>query len=264
MTQLYQDKLAQLYDVAVPDWPGEIDFYRRLAHVMAPHERSVLDVACGTGRIAIKLAAAGVKVLGIDLSDEMLDIARAKSANLACVRWTQADMRSFSLGERFGLAIVPAYSFQLLLTESDQASCLTQISKHLSRGARLVLHLELHDPDWLSSLPSSRFTPFELSGETIHPDTGELIRVSYAWSNDPITRSVGVIIRYETIANSNRVTHRTERDPLKMHCTSPRVLQRLLAQSGFETDAIYGDFNGSPFDENADEMIWIAKKDTEL
>jgi len=78
-----------------------------------------------------QLANTGARVLGIDPSDEMLDIARTKSTDLLDVHWIQADMRSFELEERFGLASYLPISFQLLLTESDQASCLNQIAQHV-------------------------------------------------------------------------------------------------------------------------------------
>lgn len=135
-----------------------------------------------------------------------------------------------------------------------------QIARHLDAGARLVLHLEYHDPDWLASLPSNGFTSFEPASETIHPITDELIRVSYAWSYDPAAGSVAVMVRYETIDGFGEIAARTDRGPLKMHCTSPKNLEQLLAQSGFKTDAIHGDFFGNPFDEDADEMVWVAQK----
>lgn len=260
MAQLYQDELAQLYDVAVPDWPGEIDFYRRLVQQTSPGHRSVLEIACGTGRIAVQLASSNVPIVGIDLSEEMLAFAKSKSTDLPNVRWISADMRSFELAETFGLAIVPAYSFQLLLTEADQAACLKQIARHLSPGACLALHLEHHDPEWLASLPTNDFTPFEASGETIHPGTGKRIRVSYAWAYDPESRSVSVTIRYEIIEDSGRITSCTDRGPLRMHCTSPQELQEQLAEAGFKSKAIQGDFFGNPFDDDADEIIWVAQK----
>jgi len=260
MTQLYQDELAQLYDVAVPDWPGEIAFYRQLIQQSLPGKRSVLEIACGTGRVAVQLASANVPITGIDLSDEMLAFAKSKSADLTNANWILADMRSFELARTFGLVIVPAYSFQLLLTETDQAACLRQIARHLSLGACLTLHLEHHDPQWLASLPTNDFTPFDASGETIHPTSGQRIRVSYAWSYSPESRSVSVIIRYEIIGNSGEVASSTDRGPLRMHCTYPDELQEQLAEAGFNTEATYGDFFGSPFDDAADEMIWVARK----
>lgn len=260
MTQLYQGELAQLYDVAVPDWPGEIGFYRQLVQQIPAGQRTVLEIACGTGRVTVQLATSDVPIVGIDLSDEMLTYAKSKSEGLSNVCWVLADMRSFELAETFGLAIVPAYSFQLLLTETDQVACLRQIARHLKPGARLVLHLEQHDPAWLDSLPQHKFTPFEASGETTHPGTGQRIRVSYAWSYDTAERIVAVIIRYEIIGNSGKIASSTDRGPLRMHCTSHLHLQGQLEAAGLATDAVYGDFLGQPYDSSSDEVIWIASK----
>lgn len=260
MTQLYQGKLAQLYDVAVPDWPGEIDFYRRLIQQISSTQPSTLEIACGTGRVTVQLARSNLSLVGIDLSDEMLAFAKSKSAGLANVQWMLADMRSFELAQTFDLAIVPAYSFQLLLTAADQSACLRQIARHLNPGARLALHLEHHDPNWLASLPSNEFTPYEASGETIHPGTGQRIRVSYAWSYVTKTRSVAVTIRYEGIENSGKIASRIDCDPMRMHCTSHNQLQEQLAEAGFKTEAIYGDFLDTPYESDSDEVIWVARK----
>jgi ubiquinone/menaquinone biosynthesis C-methylase UbiE len=260
MTQLYQDELAQLYDVAVPDWPGEVGFYRQCAQMISVENPSLIEIACGTGRVTVQLASLGIPIVGIDLSDEMLAFARIKGQQLANIRWILADMRSFELAETFGLAIVPAYSFQLLLTETDQTACLRQIARHLHPGARLVLHLEQHDPEWLASLPHDIFTPFEASGETIHPGTGQRVRVSYAWSFATANRSVAVVIRYEIIGNSGEVVSCVDRGPLRMHCTSRHVLQGQLETAGFVTEIMYGDFLGQSYDSNSEEMIWIARR----
>ena len=260
MTQLYQDELAQLYDVAVPDWPGEIAFYSHLVQQMPAEHPSILEIACGTGRVTVQLADLGHQIVGIDLSDEMLAFARTKSRQLANVRWVTADMRSFELAEAFGLAIVPAYSFQLLLTKTDQAACLRQIARHLQPGARLVLHLEKQDPDWLASLPQSEFAPFEASGEATHPGTGQRIRVSYAWSYNMTEHYVAVVIRYEVIGDSGEVVSGVDRGPLRMHCTSHDHLQEQFEAVGFAPEAIYGDFRGQPCNSDSEETIWIVRK----
>ena len=88
-------RVAQLYDASVPDWPGEIDFYQELAAEAASKGGAVLEVACGTGRVAIRLAQDGVSVDGIDLSPATLDVAREKSAGIPHVCWVEGDMRSF-------------------------------------------------------------------------------------------------------------------------------------------------------------------------
>lgn len=110
---------SQFYDAAVPDWPGEIDFYRELLADVRQQGGSVLEVACGTGRVAVRLAQEGVRVVGIDRSADFLAGARPKTATLPNVRWEQADMRTFDLGETFTLVIIPGHSFQHMLTPAD-------------------------------------------------------------------------------------------------------------------------------------------------
>jgi len=89
MNQPIEDRVAQLYDASVPDWPGEIDFYRELAAEAQSNGGAVLEVACGTGRVAVRLAQDGVSVVGIDLSAAMLDVAREKSVGIRNVRWVE-------------------------------------------------------------------------------------------------------------------------------------------------------------------------------
>jgi ubiquinone/menaquinone biosynthesis C-methylase UbiE len=67
---------AELYDHTVVDWPGEIRFYEQ----MAVKARTILEVACGTRRVGLRLATAGRRVLGFDISPHMLAIATAKAS----------------------------------------------------------------------------------------------------------------------------------------------------------------------------------------
>ena len=60
MNQSIDERAAELYDVSVPDCPGEIDLYRQLAAQTRSSGEAVLEVACGTGRVAIRLAQDGV------------------------------------------------------------------------------------------------------------------------------------------------------------------------------------------------------------
>ena len=140
---------ALLYDEQVPDWAGEIDFYQDLARRANEKSEAVLEVACGTGRVAVRLAEAGARVTGLELSNEMLDIARQKTRRMPNIRWVQGNMRAFELDERFGLAMIPGHSFLFLLTTEDQLSCLESIYRHLLPGGVLVIHLDHQDPGFL-------------------------------------------------------------------------------------------------------------------
>src|SRR5262245_22003682 len=124
MSQQDAQFYAQTYDVSVPDWPGEIDFYRALVAEVKSGNGSVLEIACGTGRVALRLIQEGVRIVGLDLSPHMLAVAQQKSAGLQNIRWVQADMRSFALDEVFEMALIPGHAFQNLLTSEDQVACL--------------------------------------------------------------------------------------------------------------------------------------------
>jgi len=78
----------------------------------------VLELGCGTGRVAIPVAQAGVRVVGLDNSSAMLKQARAKARKLNlssnALKFVRGEMQDFSLEERFALAIIPYRSFQAL------------------------------------------------------------------------------------------------------------------------------------------------------
>ncbi len=107
MSQSQQDErgaqfYAETYDESVPDWPAEIDFYQEMAANAKRAGGSVLELACGTGRMAIRPAHSGASVVGLDLSQRMLEVARHKSVGLNNIRWVEGNMRSFQLDEVFG------------------------------------------------------------------------------------------------------------------------------------------------------------------
>jgi SAM-dependent methyltransferase len=109
----------------------------------------VLELACGTGRVTIPLAAAGIEIVGIDIDATMLMAARTRGAGRMGERLAPrppllaADMRRFALAARFGAAIVPYNSIQLLTEEADVAACLACVAAHLSPGG--VVGLEVTD-----------------------------------------------------------------------------------------------------------------------
>jgi SAM-dependent methyltransferase len=259
MSQLIAERVAQLYDASVPDWPGEIDFYRELATKAKSHGGAVLEVACGTGRVVVRLAQDGVSVIGIDLSAAMLDVALEKSVGIPNVRWVEGDMRSFELGETFGLVIIPGHSFQFMLTPEDQIACLECIKRHLVPAGVLVVHLDHQDIDWLGELCTEKGGVFEMSEELMHPKTGRLIRTSRAWSYKPSTQTASAVTVWEEIGADGKVIDRWERGPIRMHCACRFEMEHLLARVGFEVEALYGDFFRQELRDESTEMIWVVR-----
>lgn len=249
---------AELYHDTLPEWPGEIVFYRELAK-KASDIGPLLEVACGTGRISIDLARQGRQVTGFDLSEEMLGIARKMSAGLRNIRWVLADMRSFEMGERYGLVLIPGHSFQFMLTPVDQMACLTCIKHHLLPGGRLVVHLDHQDLGWLWNLYQVDGGKFKAAGEVLHPRSGNRVLVSRAWSYEPCTQTASVrTIWEERDAQETRV-QRWERGPVALHCIFRFEMEHVLARAGFKVLGVYGSFKGTPLQDDSSEMIWVSE-----
>jgi ubiquinone/menaquinone biosynthesis C-methylase UbiE len=259
MNPSVDERAAELYDVSVPDWPGEIDFYQRLAAEVRSRAEAVLEIACGTGRVAIRLAQGGTHVTGIDRSGAMLNVARHKSAGLSNARWVQADMRSFDLDATFGLAIIPGHSFQHMLTPDDQMACLACIRRHLTPGGVLVLHLDHQDVAWLGELCTGQGGVLTLAQEVAHPRTGRRVRVSRAWSYERSTQTASLTTVWEEIDADGAVVDRWQRGPVLLHCVFRFEMGHLLARAGFEVVAVYGDFGRGPLTDESSEMIWAAR-----
>ena len=124
-----------------------------------------------------RLAEAGFDVVGLDLSETMLSLARANAAKLPVraakrVRFVRADMSDFDLGEPFSLAFIADNSFRSVGTRRRMLSCLRCVRRHLRPGGQLLVterRLEL-----------SRFTDgrrhFGWSEPARDPTTGEMVR----------------------------------------------------------------------------------------
>ncbi len=258
--QIAREFYAQTYDASVPDWPGEIDFYRDLAAEATRSGRKVLEIACGTGRVATRLAQAGAAVVGLDLSQEMLAIARQKSVRTGDIRWVEADMRSFDLGETFGLALIPGNAFQNLNASQDQAACLDCIQRHLEPGGKLVVHLDPPDIPWLASLCGEKGGVFEPAGQFRHPGTGRLVRTLQAWTYEPWTQTAIERTVWEELDETGEVIQRVEMGPVRLHCLYRFEMEHLLARTGFEVEALFGNFFRQEFTGKSSDMIWVARR----
>src|SRR6476646_3532820 len=127
MTDDEYASVADLYDyVTLYQSRDDIGFFVEAAQASG---EPVLEIGCGTGRVLIPVARAGVNIVGLDSSSAMLRICETKlhqeaEAVRSKVRLVRGDMRDFSLQETFSLATVPFRPFQHLVTVEDQLSCL--------------------------------------------------------------------------------------------------------------------------------------------
>ncbi len=259
MSGAYEELDAALYERYVPEWPGEAAFYGAAAAEAQARGEAVLEVACGTGRVAIPLARQGARVTGLDLSEPMLEVARRHSDGLPNVRWVLGDMRAFDLGERFGLALIPGHAFQNLLTPDDQAACLAAIRQHLLPGGKLIVHLDHQDITWLGAISGPSPGKCEPREEVTHPATGARYRSRRAWSYQRATQTATLIKVWEQLDGDGAVVEQHVSHPIRLHCVFRFEMEHLLHRAGFTVDAVYGNFDGEPLTDDSEQMIWVSR-----
>jgi ubiquinone/menaquinone biosynthesis C-methylase UbiE len=259
MTQTDEQLSAELYDTVVPDWDGELDFYREFAYIARERGQSVLEVACGTGRVTLRLAREGVNIVGTDLDEEMLNVARRKSEGIPNVGWVRCDMRSLDLGRRFGLILIPGHSFQFMCTPEDQVKALENFHRHLTSDGILIVHVNFDSVSWLGDLLGDLGGKSKQVSEVIHPQTRHMIRKSNAWTYEPSTQTAKAITRWEELSKDGPVLRTWENKPKALHVVFPFEMEHLLARTGFREWTVYGDFFKHPLNDSSSDMIWVAK-----
>jgi ubiquinone/menaquinone biosynthesis C-methylase UbiE len=134
---LFRDPdFASFYDLENGDEAdsGRGDF--AFCRALASEAGSILDLGCGTGELAVTLAA-GRSVVGADPAAAMLDVARHRPGG-GMVEWVEADARSLSLDIRFDLILLTGHAFQVFLTDKDVAAVLATIARHLAPDGRFI------------------------------------------------------------------------------------------------------------------------------
>lgn len=258
MYELYST--AKYYDLFYEqDFVGDEEFWRAMAK---ESPGSVLDVGCGTGRIALDLAQQGHEVVGIDLSEAMLQAAQEKLAKLPAdvrqrVKLAQGDMTGFDLGRTFDLIIIPFRSFQHLLTPEEQKACLACIHRHLAEGGRFVVTLFNPNLKYMVQRAENPARQFQL--EQVEPETGHTVRRYFENKYHFDEQYFDSIFIYERVDADGKVLGE-EHERFKMRWTWRFEMEYLLALAGFQVEALYGDYERTPFPKASGELIFVCRK----
>ncbi len=254
------DIFAPVYDFEYDELVEDIPFYRDLA-VQAGGP--VLELGCGTGRVLIPVAQAGVEVVGLDVSPAMLDVAREKVAALPAdvagrVTLVEGDMRDFALGDgRFTLVYIPFRAFLHLMTVADQLQALATIRRHLAPGGRLALAFFNPRLDLIAARTTQRSATAFLE-TTTDLFGGERLLQWALPRYDPLTQVLDNEFIYDRVGPDGRLIERTYRR-LRLRWIYRYEAEHLFTRAGFAVDALYGDFAGRPFEKDTDEQVWVLR-----
>ena len=208
----------------------------------------VLDIACGTGRIALPLARGGLRVTGIDLAPEMLERARAQSAGLP-LQLHLADVRDFTLHDGpFACATMAGHAFQQMLTDADQRALFRCIHRHLAPGG--LFAFDSRNPNGVETCDTK-------SAEFWHRFTGADGKPgeTYLESRWDEARQ---LLHYTVIRRRKGRQETRQRITLR-YTTAAAIAGRLVAE-GFAVLAQYGDWNRGPVRRDSYEIVTIARK----
>ena len=227
------DSIARIYDPWSVSVTEDVGFYVEEARASGG---PVVELAVGTGRIAVPIAQAGIRVIGVDQSPGMLAVAaeyaRAEGvAELLDLRL--GDLREPPVAERVPLAICPFRSLLHLETEPEKLRALRAARGLLAPEGRFVFDVFAPSPEDIA----------ETDGRWLEREPGIFERADW----DEGRRTLTLSVRAGEAAAS-----------FGLHWLEKADWRRLLAEARFEVDALHGWFDRRPF-EGGEDMIWVAR-----
>jgi len=244
-TKSYRDA-AEYYDLFIVN--DDIPFYLSMAE---KYGSPILELACGTGRVALKLAEAGYEVVGVDATRQMLSVAQAKASNLpynvrSPVSFLKGDITDLDLQQRFSLVIIPS-SFGFCLTTEQQLACLSSARRHLTQDGAFILDLypgtvQDEKGEWSEDAHTTDGRHVKRSGVFITDLSNQIQRRTFILE---ITESDG---ETWTIETENAVA-----------LIDDKEADRLLQLSGFEVLEEYGDWDSGPYSPGMRKRILVLQ-----
>jgi SAM-dependent methyltransferase len=242
--------IAPFYDLDLEGYDDDVRLYRALAEEYAG---PVLELGCGTGRVALALAADGREVVGVDLSEAMLDVARGGDAG-ARVEWVGGDMRALDLGRRFALVLVPLGGLQHLETVDDVTATFEVIARHLTPAGAAVIDVEAPRPEDFEAGPQP------LMEHWTRP-----------WRGGQVTKVVSVVgapalglreVTWHFDVQAAEAPLRRHTAQFTMRTFTPAELELAARLAGLELAAVHGDYDGEPYDDGAQRLVMTFEQGT--
>jgi ubiquinone/menaquinone biosynthesis C-methylase UbiE len=254
--------VAEFYDYVAPYRERQdVDFFVDLSK---ESRGPMLEIGCGTGRVLIPTARAGIEIVGIDNSLSMLAVCSNKMARetqevQARIRLIKADMRSFNLRREFRLITMPFRPFQHLTEVNDQLSCLESARRHLREDGKFVL--DLFNPDMERLVEQMKQTEEVVTEEIAFemPDGRKVNRIIKMLSINPLDQTLELEQIFDVTYNDGRNERRSQQ--FCMRYFFRYEVEHLLALAGFRILAAYSGYDKSPLGSTyPGELIYIATK----
>jgi len=238
---IFDERYPELFGPLERDPEEEVT--RILGLLSLPPGATIVDLGCGRGRHAIPLSRRGYRVTGVDLSEKMLGLARARAQREgASVEWVREDMRKFVRRGAFDACLSLFTSFGYFNDEENE-QVIRNVSMNLKAGGAFLLDL--------------RNVQKGLAGEE---DMDTELSV-------PAGR-LRLRVRFDRDSRRARAEHElTRRDGIRISSAfdvriySEVELTGMLRRAGMRVAAVHGSLDGAPFTPGAERMVVIAKRE---
>lgn len=213
--------------------------------------RTAVDLGCGTGAIAIPLAHTGMRVFGIDLSEDMLAVASEKTASEkfrsgSGVVWLCGDMRNWTLHEPVELAVSYCDCLNYLLEEADIAAAFRQVYEGLAPGGLFLF--DMHAPQLLFAYAAQQ--PFTLD----EPD------IAYIWTSELDEERMEIEHELSIFVKQPEGLYRKIEENHVQRAYEPSWIEACLRETGFADIRVAADFQSKTPDEASKRLFFAARK----
>lgn len=250
--------LARLYDLDFVEDPGDLDLYLAMASRTGG---PVLEIAAGSGRVAIPLAAAGFEVTAVDIDAAMLGRLSKAAADLGPsaserIQVVPADLIGLRLPgrARFRLAILALNSILLLATREAQVAAIETLARHLATGGLAVVDVWLPSADELARYDGR----IGLEYVRVDPATGLVVTKTTAAQHEPATGRVILTAIYEESEQGGAARRWIREDILRL--VNADDLRAMAESAGLEVEIVAGDYNLNPIGPHDDRAILVARR----
>ena len=207
---------------------------------------SVLEIACGTGRLSKYIIDLGLPYTGIDNSKPFLNVSLQKFGKNGTFLYN--DMQDFKLAEKFDFIFIGFNSFLHNLTDKDALNCLRCVREHLNSNGIFLLSIFLPDPEFLYR------DEYLHEARTFFNYKGKQCRVLEKNSYDDETQINSLTWQLEINGKLSDETY-----SFKQRMFYPHKMHLLFQESGFSVNEKFGDWDMNPMDEESPLQIYICK-----
>ena len=212
----------------------------------------LLDLACGTGRMALRMAAQGYQVTGVDITPEMIARARQKAAKQSIsIDWVVADARTFHLQKQFPFIYMLENVFQFFLTREDQEALLARVREHLLPEGCFLF--ETRNPSPRNLLEVRHPEPQQYTT----PDGGQLVTTEEL-HYDPMTQIQHYTRYLKFLHPGGQQEEKTLHTALRY--VFPQEMEALLYYNGLQIRSYDGNWQQEPLTATSRSMIYVCQR----